>query len=584
MAAAHLMWFGDIRRPIPLITSRQFFRSASAFRMIGFVSRDSVIGATALLIALTVVVTWPQAFHMRTQVVAHEDTLLSMWRLGWIAHALKADPAHLFDGNIFYPNVHTLAYSDATLLEGVVAAPWLWAHANPVLVYNLLLLGGIVSSGVGMFVLVRHLTKNPDAALVSAAIFTIAPYRIEHFMHLELQWTVWMPLTLLAIHRIFEDGSIRRGVVAGLLLSLQLLSSVYYGVFLGMITAVFILLLAASQPSRVRSAVVPLCVAAIVPAFVALVYARPYVDVARLFGTRDAAEIANFSAYLSSYITAPTQNWIWGWTGATVDGNERHLFPGLITVALAVVAFANNPRRRSPWIYLVLAIVAFQFSLGMNSAVYRWMHHHIWALEGFRAPARFAVLVVCALAVLAGFGFEYLQRLVSRRSALLATVLVALAIECGSGPLPMDTVPTQLPDVYKFLKTRNQAVVVELPIDDGHLTRLFMYWSAQHLSRLVNGYSGMTPRDYEETLARMRTFPDAAAIARLRELDVRYILVHEFFFREQQRTALILELARRPDLIPNGKYRNWVGTTQVFELKPADQSSSSQNDKRSNVQ
>jgi hypothetical protein len=372
--------------------------------------------------------------------------------------------------------------------------------------------------------------------------------------------------------------------VAGLLISLQLLSSVYYGAFLGMITAVFIVLLAASQPSRIRSAVVPLCVAAIVPAVVALVYARPYVEVARLFGTRDAAEIANFSAYLRSYITAPTQNWIWGWTGATVDGNERHLFPGLITVALAVMAFAKNRRYPFPWIYLVLAIVAFQFSLGMNSAVYRWLHDHIWALEGFRAPARFAVLVVCALAVLAGFGFEYLQRLVSRRSALLATVLVALAIECGSGPLPMDTVPTQLPDVYKFLKTRNQAVVVELPIDDGYLTRLFMYWSAQHLSRLVNGYSGMTPRDYVETLARMRTFPDAAAIARLRELDVRYILVHEFFFREQQRTALILELARRPELIPNGKYRNWVGTTQVFELKPADQSSSSQNDKRSNVQ
>jgi hypothetical protein len=558
-----------IRRRIPL-TIHEILRSVRDLPT-KFVFRDSVFGATALLIALTVVVTWPQALHLRSQVVAHEDPLLSMWRLGWIAHALSADPAHLFDGNIFYPNVRTLAYSDATLLEGLIAAPWLWAHANPVLVYNLLLLGGIVSSGVGMFVLVRHLTKNPDAALVSAAIFTIAPYRIAHFMHLELQWTVWMPLTLLAIHRVFEDGSIKQGVVAGLLLALQLLSSVYYGAFLGMITAVFIVLLAASQPSRVRSAMAPLCFVAILPALVALVYARPYIEVARLFGTRDAGEIATFSAYASSYVTAPTQNWLWGWTGAGVEGDERFLFPGLVTVTLAAMAFAKRPRGRFSWIYLGLAVVAFEFSLGMNGAVYRWLHDRIWALEGFRAPARFGILVVCALAVLAGFGFENLQRLISRRSVLVTTVLVALAVECGSSPLPMDTVPTQLPDVYKFLKATNRAVLVELPIDDGYLSRMFMYWSAQHLSRLVNGYSGLKPRDYDMTLARMRSFPDAAAIARLRELDVRYILVHESFFKEQERTALLLELVRTPELIPAGKYRSWVGTTQVFELKPADQ-------------
>ncbi|PWT81645.1 MAG: hypothetical protein C5B57_10085 [Blastocatellia bacterium] len=585
MATAHLTSLAEIRRRIPLMTKREFFRSARSFPIKGFVFRDSVIGATALLIALTVMVTWPQALHLNTMVVAHDDTLLSMWRLGWIAHALKADPGHLFDGNIFYPNVHTLAYSDATLLEGLIAAPWLWAGTNPVLVYNLLLLGGIVSSGIGMFVLVRHLTNNPDAALVSAVIFTIAPYRIEHVMHLELQWTVWMPLTLLAIHRLFEEGSMRWGIAAGMLLSLQLLSSVYYGAFLGMITAVFIVLLAASQPSRVRNAVGPLCIAAIVPAIVALAYARPYVEVARLFGTRAAGEIATFSASVPSYITAPTQNWIWGGTGSSVEGNERHLFPGLVAVALAAMAFAKRPRRLFAWIYLGVGIVAFEFSLGMNGAVYRWLHDHVWALGGFRAPARFGVLVVCALAVLAGFGFEQLQRLISRRSALIVSVLAALALECGAGPLPMDTVPTQLPDVYKFLKSRNQAVVVELPIDDGYLTRMFMYWSAQHLSRLVNGYSGMIPRDYELTLTRMSRFPNAAAIARLRELEVRYILVHESFIQEQQRLGLILELARRPELLPHGKFRSWVGTTLVFELKPADQeSSSSQNDKRSNVQ
>ncbi len=50
-----------------------------------------------------------------------------------------------------------------------------------------------------MFVLARHLIGAMAPALVAAAIFTMAPYRIEHFMHLELQWTMWMPLTLLGV-------------------------------------------------------------------------------------------------------------------------------------------------------------------------------------------------------------------------------------------------------------------------------------------------------------------------------------------------------------------------------------------------
>jgi len=200
---------------------------------------NSMAGAALLLSALAVMLTWPQAWYLGTRVVAHDDPLLSIWSLEWLAHALRTAPAHLFDGNIFYPHTRTLAYSDARLLEGLIAAPWLWAHVNPVLVYNLLLFGGIVSSGLGMFLLVRHLTGNPDAALVSAAIFALAPYRIAHLMHLELQWTMWMPLTLWAIHRVFDDGSMRHGVMAGAFLALQLLSCVYYGAFLAIIVAIF---------------------------------------------------------------------------------------------------------------------------------------------------------------------------------------------------------------------------------------------------------------------------------------------------------------------------------------------------------
>jgi hypothetical protein len=141
-----------------------------------------------IILLLTVVVTWPQCLSMGTRVGAHDDPLFSIWRLAWVAHALATDPRHLFDSNIFYPARNTLAFSDAMMIEGLLAAPLFWLGVSPVLIYNVLLLGGIAGSGVAMFVLARHLLGGDGPAVapavVSAAIFTMAPYRVEHYMHL----------------------------------------------------------------------------------------------------------------------------------------------------------------------------------------------------------------------------------------------------------------------------------------------------------------------------------------------------------------------------------------------------------------
>ena len=92
------------------------------------------------------------------------------------------------------------------LVEGVVAAPLLWAGVKPVLVHNLLLLGAIAASGIAMAALARYLTGSLGAGVLAGVVFAFAPYRFEHIMHMELQWTMWMPLAFLALHRTFDTG------------------------------------------------------------------------------------------------------------------------------------------------------------------------------------------------------------------------------------------------------------------------------------------------------------------------------------------------------------------------------------------
>ncbi len=60
-----------------------------------------------------------------------------MWRLGWFAHALASVSIHAVStANIYYPEPNTLAFSDAMVVEGLIASPLLWAGMRPVLVHN----------------------------------------------------------------------------------------------------------------------------------------------------------------------------------------------------------------------------------------------------------------------------------------------------------------------------------------------------------------------------------------------------------------------------------------------------------------
>ena len=75
------------------------------------------------------------------------DTVLHEWIMAWVAHQVVANPLHLFDANIFYPERHTLAYSDHLFVQSMMGAPLLWAGASPVLVHNLVLMAGFALTG-----------------------------------------------------------------------------------------------------------------------------------------------------------------------------------------------------------------------------------------------------------------------------------------------------------------------------------------------------------------------------------------------------------------------------------------------------
>lgn len=534
------------------------------------------LGATVFGLVLGAFVTWPQAMHMSTTIFRHHDPYFSIWRLAWIAHALATSPRRLFDANIFYPATETLAYSDATLLEGVIAAPFLWLHVSPVLVYNVLLLAGFAGSAVAMFALARDVTGATGPALVAAAVFTLAPYRIEHVMHLELQWAMFVPLTFWALHRAIDDRSWRFGALAGFCFWLQILSCVYYGVFLAMLLVVFIPVLLAVSGRRSLAALPGLALGAGVSLVLTLPYLWPYLQAARALGGRDLHEIARYSAEPGNYLAASPLNLLWGWTSDRWGGRELRLFPGVIAVVLALFSVSNRSRKWTV-LYAVLAAVAIELSFGTNGAGYRWLADHVEALRGFRSASRFAMLAMCGLAMLAGLGVQgIMQRgLVPSRwqLAVVPAVLSLMAVEYANRPLPLTAEEMGIATIYKVIRSADPGVVMELPVATPDQLPgwdvTYAFWSISHWHPLVNGYSGYYPRDYLRTLSSMRTFPDDASIAWLRAHEVRYIVVHRSYYPPESYTQLMLRMAVRPELRSWGTHKDPVGNAELFVLEPA---------------
>jgi hypothetical protein len=504
--------------------------------------------AAAVFALLTVAMTWPIACHPASLASSQRDVYFNMWRLRWIAHALVASPAHLFDGNIFYPETGTLALSDAMLVEGILAAPLSWAGMKPVLVHTIMVLLPIAASGLAMFALARHLTGSRGAGLLAGIAFAYAPYRFEHLMHMELQWIVWTPMALLALHRTLETGRLRYGVATGACVALQMLSCIYYGIFLATLIVPASLWLASDERAVPwRKLVRPLLAGAALAVALSAVYAVPYLRQHARVGDRSIAEINDFSATPASYSSVPAENRLYGNRGRPGRG-ERRLFPGMTVVLLAVTGLLLRTPSRRAIAYLLILVAAFEASLGFGGYLYPLLYRFVPAFRGLRAMARLGMFVVMALSVLAAFGYTAVMDGRSARVRRLALAVLAgmMLAEYVTRP-SLATYPNTAPPVYRFLAQQPPGVVVELPA--AAVDRLpgpepdRAYMSTFYWFPLVNGYSGNYPASYLARLSRLRHFPDATSLGQIDRDGIRYLIVHRAEYSPPQLDAIRVALA-----------------------------------------
>ena len=359
------------------------------------------------------------------------DAQFSVWRLGWVAHQLRADPAHLLDGNIFHPARGTLLFSDAMLLPAFAGAPFIWAGLHQMAVHNLLMVMALFLSALTCYALCRDLTGDGVAALFGGIVFALAPFRFAHVGHLELQWTPAMPLVLLLLHRANREPTarvVRAGAGAGVLLALHGLSSLYYLAFFGIFLVAWsgLTFLDTAREQR-RRFVLVLATAAAVGGLLLAPYLAAYANARQTLGPRSMSEIQEHSAMPADYLRVSGESETYT-PGHPAGEDERSLFPGWMAIALAGTGLWLA-RGRTRWIYAALALLSFDLSLGTNGLTYPIVLRLLPMFSSFRAPARFGILVLLSLAVLSSIGLAAVRaRLGSRARGLLTFAVVAACV------------------------------------------------------------------------------------------------------------------------------------------------------------
>lgn len=529
--------------------------------------------AVALLfVVLTIAMTWPQARYMSTRVYDSDDPLLSIWRISWIAHILPRSPLDLFNGNIFYPERRTLAYTDSVLLQGVAGSPLIWSGVSRVTVYNVLLLLAIALSGWAMWKYAWHLTNDAAGALLAGIVFAFVPYRFDHFHHLELQATIFLPLALLYFDRAITTGSRRDAWLTMLMFVAQVYSCIYYSIFL----ATALVPLAAWRLSQavpeVRARFLQEIIAPVFAALVAVApYAIAYSANRESVGERLDRDVLLYSASLKNYLATPAFNVVWGWS-RSLGAPERLLFPGMLAIVLAVIGVMKIDRHRIA--LLIVGITGFIISLGLHSPFYDVLRVIAFPYRGLRAPARASILVFLVIAALAAFAWARLTRGKPRRAVYAATLAMSLAllVEYRTRMETWLTLPVQPAEVYQWLAGQPASVIVEVPfaradalhsIADG----LYMFNSTWHWHPIVNGYSGFFPRTFYDLVEHTVDFPDERSIAYLKSRGVDLIVIHAGLMDRETFGDVTATLLARPDIQAMAQFEEPRGPDVVFRLR-----------------
>ena len=314
---------------------------------------------------------------------------------------------HYYSGHPFLANPQTFVFYPATLLFVLASPPW---------AFNLDTLFHIYLAGMGTYCFLRVSSASRIGAVVAAVVYGLSGYFMENIGagHLTMIHTAaLLPWIFYFFERGYRTELVRYFVASGGRIrppdpEREPQNSFYTAVFLTVYGCARHLLTPGPQRfhplyrAAGRAVAIPL-----VALGVAAIQILPALEFLKFSDrARNSYEFATFLSFpprnfYTLLVPKPetaqlNTNWEFGG------------YVGLLALVLALIGVVFSTRRRQVWCLVMLAALAVSVMLGQHTPIYRLYFDLLPGFSTFRIPARCLVVLVFALAGLAGLGAQRL--------------------------------------------------------------------------------------------------------------------------------------------------------------------------------
>jgi ABC-type Co2+ transport system permease subunit len=468
------------------------------------------------------------------------DPILNAGILEWGYRSLWSPARHVFEWNAGFPLQDSLAVTENLIGWQLFYTP-LRTLAGPVAAYNLLLLISFVLSGLGAALLTRRLGADRCGSVVAGFIFAFVPFHLNHVVHIQTMAGCYWPFVLYCLERYLSRASVQNAILLVATSVLTALSSLYFGLFLLPVIALYAILCWMLGLHRFRLRTLEgLLGAGLACAVLLLPIILPYLRFGSEHGYYHAkSELVRFSLEALAVVKLPQWLAFWSHGPFPLRKDWTPAFPG-VAASLLALAFLSKRQttgeeRQRKVILALLAFVCFVLSLGpvlkihafVPSRYAKWipLPGKIFLLySGIRWPMRILLFSFLFGAIFCGLGFSHLTRLLNPGRRLLAASAMVLLLFLEYRPqsyYAADSVglaaPLEVSEAYPFLATEaDRGGVIELPVldPDGDRTPYlvrYIYGSAGHLRRVVALHGTVIPSLSKNLLGAAEGLPSEAS-------------------------------------------------------------------------
>lgn len=509
--------------------------------------------AMVIYTAMTIVMTWPLVLYLDKRFAGWDiDVWINQWATWWTEKAISEGQSLYHTDLMFYPQGVSLAFHSFSHVNTALALllrPWL----GDLGAHNVIILIAHALSGYAMFCLARHITRSSLGAFFAGLVFAFYPYRMAESVHPVLVSTQWMPLYLLFLMRLVEEGHKRYAILAAIFFILTALSSWHLMIFTVLLSVLYLGYLAVverwrySQATVLNLALLAGLVSVVIAPFLyplvreQLTISRSYVGVEPSVGKGND---------LVAFLLPAEQHPVLGKLVISAPAhvkNNRTVYLGVTVIGLSIAGSLANRKRARFWV--LVALSSMLFSLGSHIQIAGhvfgvttpWSKPIIWLL---RHPFRFNVLVGLALAVTSGLGLSaVLHQLVDNRSRwrwpFAGTTMAFLVFEYLCLPFP--TMGAVVPASYFDLAVSpGEGAVLELPMG-RQPSKYYLYYQMVHGRPLVEGVVSRTSQEayaFIEATPTLRSLRACGSYAlppadlslvlnALREQGIAYVILHK---------------------------------------------------------